>query len=544
MFVRNDKRVTVRKSTIGLSQAPPSRLLISRPANCPRPSKDGHRSGRARYFKEAAEGAANETTSPLQNTTTHRRNDDSRASRRRCMRERVAGRRSRQAVALTAASTPSTAPELNPSTIPRFQTPFQRFYTYAATRNGAGQNEYTVQINTFQEQQLPPGFPATPLFGYGGNVSSGTTRTASRCRRSSRPARSRSSAPRPGRSSSRCAVPGGDSLSKRAGRRAPRARRSDAGLGEPQQLPEADAAVPAVPARVPAGAVADRAHHAHPRHRGAPRIRRHARHLVHDEQHPRPGIRVERLHAAEQQPVGGVLVPRPRVRRDPPGRRFGLSGFSILRDPAGEPLDRHGNEDILGFEDPNDWTSTMPSIQPGVSTNHTPGKAVACRWRQGFVELRRPAVQSDRALPANITLDFFLPTQQANPSWFGAVQLYADCPSKGVNNAFLSQVELTGKPTSTFNTLTFSVPAATAAAWAARATTSTCASRSTSRPMRPAPTCSTTSAASRSRRPRCCPSTSSRFRSSSRIARSAPTAASSTRRPRISRRARWAPTRT
>src|SRR5947209_13193490 len=67
-------------------------------------------------------------------------------------------------------ATPSTAPELDPTTVPRFQTNFQRFYSYAPTRNGAGQNEYTVQINTFQTQQLPAGFPQTTLFGYGGNV--------------------------------------------------------------------------------------------------------------------------------------------------------------------------------------------------------------------------------------------------------------------------------------------------------------------------------------------------------------------------------------
>ena len=44
------------------------------------------------------------------------------------------------------------------------------------------------------------------------------------------------------------------------------------------------------------------------------------------------------------------------------------------------------------------------------------------------------------------------------------MQLYADCPSKGVNNAFLSQVELTGKPTGTYNTLSFPVPAAISSA--------------------------------------------------------------------------------
>src|SRR6476620_3530000 len=68
------------------------------------------------------------------------------------------------------ALTPSTSPELDPTTIPRCQTNFQRFYSYAPTRNAQGQNEYTVQINTAQTQQRPSGFPATTVFGYGGNV--------------------------------------------------------------------------------------------------------------------------------------------------------------------------------------------------------------------------------------------------------------------------------------------------------------------------------------------------------------------------------------
>jgi FtsP/CotA-like multicopper oxidase with cupredoxin domain len=139
---------------------------------------------------------------------------------------------------------------------------------------------------------------------------------------------------------------------------------------------------------------------------------------------------------------------------------FGLSGYAILRDPAGEPLDRVGNEDILGFEDPNDWISTVASIQPGVSTNRRQGRLSVSLAAKGFVELRGRQFKLTAGLPTNISLDFFLPSQQPNPYWFGAVQLYADCPSKGVNNAFLSQVELTGKPKGTFSTLNFSVPSA------------------------------------------------------------------------------------
>ena len=173
-------------------------------------------------------------------------------------------------------ATPSTAPELDPTTVPRFQTNFQRFYSYAPTRNGAGQNEVTVQINTFQAQQLPSGFPSTPLFGYGGDVfvrydANGQPVPAIE---QTGPVHS-AHLPRP-KFEQTAPGPRPDPLPQRAGRRPPRPRRPDARLGEPQQLPQADPAVLAVPAGVPAGAVADRAHHAHARHRGAARVRRHA----------------------------------------------------------------------------------------------------------------------------------------------------------------------------------------------------------------------------------------------------------------------------
>ena len=71
--------------------------------------------------------------------------------------------------------TAALAPQLDPTTIPRFAQEMPRFSTYEPTvvRNGSGQvtsRDYTVHIAKFTEQQLPPGFPSTLLFGYGGDV--------------------------------------------------------------------------------------------------------------------------------------------------------------------------------------------------------------------------------------------------------------------------------------------------------------------------------------------------------------------------------------
>ncbi|HEX6764993.1 MAG TPA: hypothetical protein VF103_05935 [Polyangiaceae bacterium] len=67
------------------------------------------------------------------------------------------------------------APILAASSVPRFATTMPRLPTYEPTlvRNAQGQlirKEWTVRMAKFTEQQLPSGFPATPLFGYGGNA--------------------------------------------------------------------------------------------------------------------------------------------------------------------------------------------------------------------------------------------------------------------------------------------------------------------------------------------------------------------------------------
>ena len=238
-------------------------------------------------------------------------------------------------------------PEMAAASIPRFQTQLPRFFTYAPTltRNAQGQvtrKEFTVRMAKFNDQQLPPGFPSTQLFGYGGDVfvrfdANGQAVPAlEQTRAGAVPAhlagaevRADAQRPRP------------DPLPKRAGGR-PSPWRSIPTLdwANPNNFPKPTPPFLTFPPGYPQAQNADLAHDAHARHRGGPRVRRHARHLVHDQRHPRSGIRVERLHATQQQPGGAVLVSRPRVRRHPPGRRLRAVGLRDLRDPAGEPLDR------------------------------------------------------------------------------------------------------------------------------------------------------------------------------------------------------------
>lgn len=50
--------------------------------------------------------------------------------------------------------------------------------------------------------------------------------------------------------------------------------------------------------------------------------------------------------------------------------------------------------------------------------------------------------------------------------WQGAVQAMMTCPSANVNNVFLGQFELTGKPTGAFTTASYNVPSSVQAALA------------------------------------------------------------------------------
>ena len=84
--------------------------------------------------------------------------------------------------------------------------------------------------------------------------------------------------------------------------------------------------------------------------------------------------------------------------------------------------------------------------------------------------------------------------------------MFADCPSKGVNNAFLSQVDLVGRPNNAFNTLTFT--GARRDPHRGRQLVrglQPARHGSTCRSTRRGTTCSTTSRTSRSRRPRALP---------------------------------------
>jgi hypothetical protein len=112
---------------------------------------------------------------------------------------------------------------------------------------------------------------------------------------------------------------------------------------------------------------------------------------------------------------------------------------------------------IMGFEDLG-WTSqqVLPSLSPTLRTQGCYGLRVP---GSGYILLDSARFATPLpGLTSNLKLDVYVPPGQPSPHWFGAVQLFASCPSAGMSNAYIGQVELTGKPTGAFSTLSFGVP--------------------------------------------------------------------------------------
>jgi len=120
------------------------------------------------------------------------------------------------------------------------------------------------------------------------------------------------------------------------------------------------------------------------------------------------------------------------------------------------------NEAVLGFEDPSTWAVTLGSMAAGVSDpTATEGAASLAVYPSGFSVLTSQPFSVLSAITGPVSYDLFVASEQANSFWFGATQLYVNCPSRGVYNAFLGQAELTQLETDRFHTIQFAMPDST-----------------------------------------------------------------------------------
>jgi hypothetical protein len=150
------------------------------------------------------------------------------------------------------------------------------------------------------------------------------------------------------------------------------------------------------------------------------------------------------------------------VVHDAAGRPLQISG-SLTVDGAPpsscatlSPIDR-----LFGFEDVRDWRTTAATLS-SVTSPITQGCAALGIAGQGYVPITGQVFATSAIAPQPaLSVDLFVPPHQPNPNWLGALQMYLSCPSGGVSNQYIGQVELTGKPQDQFSTLRFPLPAAT-----------------------------------------------------------------------------------
>lgn len=128
---------------------------------------------------------------------------------------------------------------------------------------------------------------------------------------------------------------------------------------------------------------------------------------------------------------------------------------------AEQALAAAASDGVFDFEDATKWSVVQGAVAPPVASRTASEGAFSLSLSpSGYVVLRSEGVPVRSALTGSVSYDLFVPTEQANAYWFGATQLYLNCPSRGVFNAYLGQVELTTLQTGRFHTLSFNVPPA------------------------------------------------------------------------------------
>ncbi|HYH95032.1 reprolysin-like metallopeptidase [Hyalangium sp.] len=125
---------------------------------------------------------------------------------------------------------------------------------------------------------------------------------------------------------------------------------------------------------------------------------------------------------------------------------------------------------VFGFESASQFTASVPIF----TSTQTAGEGVASLGinAQGYSVINaRPVFSGGLTVSDQLTVQFYLPVEQANPWWYGDLEIRVVCPSAGLaTERSLGNVALTGLATGASHALSFSVPADVKQALAARRT--------------------------------------------------------------------------
>lgn len=114
----------------------------------------------------------------------------------------------------------------------------------------------------------------------------------------------------------------------------------------------------------------------------------------------------------------------------------------------------------LCFEDPSLWTVSWNSgtATKTTSTDRVQGSYALSLTPNGYIPLETPNLTQAVASGFNMLQFSIKLSTVSNPWWYGQVQFFFECPSLGIYNQWVGQVELTGKPLGTWNTLAVTIP--------------------------------------------------------------------------------------
>ncbi len=115
---------------------------------------------------------------------------------------------------------------------------------------------------------------------------------------------------------------------------------------------------------------------------------------------------------------------------------------------------------LFGFEDVGRWSSSQ-AVLSLVTSPLTQGCGALGIEGQNYIPIAGNTFTTQGlAVGTQASVDLFIPANQPNPFWLGALQMFLSCPSGAVNNQYIGQVELTGKPQNRYSTLRFPLSAA------------------------------------------------------------------------------------
>jgi len=124
-------------------------------------------------------------------------------------------------------------------------------------------------------------------------------------------------------------------------------------------------------------------------------------------------------------------------------------------DSTDDTDDEPTQEDLaLGFGDLGLWTTTFGSLSS--SPVCTEGTAAASVPASGYGNLE--SIPLDVGAFSHVSVDVFLPPDQANPWWYGYAELVVTAPSVGLYDAYVGQASFAGLPLGTYSTVTFDLP--------------------------------------------------------------------------------------